>query len=132
MLPPLAHSGWPGKGLIAWFVRNPVAANLLMILFLLGGGITAWTLQTEVFPTLQPRNVQSGGDLSGATPGDVEDSITRRIEEAVIGLEGVDRVRSVASEGAARSPSSCRILRTRKWSRTMWRRCLRDCRLPTR
>jgi multidrug efflux pump subunit AcrB len=43
--------------LIAWFVRNPVAANLLMMLFILGGAITAWTLQTEVFPTLQPRSM---------------------------------------------------------------------------
>ena len=99
VLPPSAHAGWPGKGLIAWFVSNPVAANLLMILFLLGGAITAFTMQTEVFPTLQPRTVQVAVIYPGATPGDVEDSITRRIEEAVIGLEGVDRVRSVASEG---------------------------------
>ena len=98
-LPPSAHAGWPGKGLIAWFVSNPVAANLLMILFLLGGALTAFTMQTEVFPTLQPRTVQVAVIYPGATPGDVEDSITRRIEEAVIGLEGVDRVRSVASEG---------------------------------
>ncbi len=70
-----------------------------MILFLLGGAITAFTMQTEVFPTLQPRTVQVAVIYPGATPGDVEDSITRRIEEAVIGLEGVDRVRSVASEG---------------------------------
>jgi len=80
-------------------VRNPVAANLLMVLFLLGGAITAFTMQTEVFPTLQPRSVQVAVIYPGATPGDVEDSVTRRIEEAVLGLDGVERVRSVASEG---------------------------------
>ena len=45
------NPGFPGAGLIAWFVRNPVAANLLMLLFLLGGAFTAATMRTEVFPT---------------------------------------------------------------------------------
>lgn len=97
-LPPSAHSNWPARGLIAWFVRNPVAANLLMVMFLLGGAVSAFTLQTEVFPTIQPRSVQVAVIYPGATPGDVEESVTRRIEEAVLGLDGVERVRSVASE----------------------------------
>ncbi|MCC5997077.1 MAG: efflux RND transporter permease subunit [Oceanicaulis sp.] len=90
---------WPGKALTAWFVRNPVAANLLMVLFLVGGALTAATLPTEVFPSLSPRAVQIAVIYPGATPGEVEESVTRRVEEAVRGLDGVDRVRSVASEG---------------------------------
>jgi len=98
-IPPSIHSDWPGKGLVSWFVRNPVAANLLMVLFLLGGAITAFTIPTEVFPTLSARSIQVSVIYPGATPGEVEESITRRVEESVLGLEGVDRVRSVASEG---------------------------------
>ncbi|TGY90403.1 efflux RND transporter permease subunit [Marinicauda algicola] len=93
------NPGFPGAGLIGWFVRNPVAANLLMLLFLLGGAFTAATMRTEVFPTLSPDVIQVAVIYPGATPEEVEESITRRIEEAVLGLEGVDRVRSVASEG---------------------------------
>lgn len=92
------NPGFPGVGLIGWFVRNPVAANLLMVLFLIGGAVTAATMRTEVFPTLTPGVVQVAVIYPGATPEDVEESITRRIEEAVLGIEGVDRVRSVASE----------------------------------
>jgi multidrug efflux pump subunit AcrB len=98
-IPPSINSGWPGKGLVSWFARNPVAANLLMVLFLLGGALTAFAIPTEVFPTLSPRSVQVSVIYPGATPGEVEESITRRMEEAVLGLEGVERVRSVASEG---------------------------------
>ncbi|MFW6413205.1 MAG: efflux RND transporter permease subunit, partial [Oceanicaulis sp.] len=98
-IPASANSGWPGKGLVGWFVKNPVAANLLMILFLAGGAFTAATIPTEVFPTLSPGQVQVSVIYPGATPGDVEESVTRRIEEAVLGIDGVDRVRSVASEG---------------------------------
>lgn len=90
---------WPGKALTGWFVRNPVAANLLMILFLIGGALTAATLPTEVFPSLSPRTVQIAVIYPGATPGEVEESVTRRVEEAVRGLDGVERVRSVAAEG---------------------------------
>ncbi len=97
-IPPSIHSNWPAKGLVSWFVRNPVAANLLMVLFLLGGALTAATIPTEVFPTLSARSIQVSVTYPGATPGEVEESITRRVEEAVLGLEGVERVRSVASE----------------------------------
>lgn len=96
---PSAHSNWPGRGLVAWFASNPVAANLLMLLFIVGGGLTAALMPTEVFPTLSPRSIQVSTFYPGATPGDVEESITRRVEEAVLGLDGVERVRSVASEG---------------------------------
>ncbi len=97
-IPPSIHDNWPAKGLVSWFARNPVAANLLMVLFLLGGALTALTIPTEVFPSLSARSIQISVIYPGATPGEVEESITRRVEESVIGLEGVERVRSVASE----------------------------------
>ena len=57
-IPPSANANWPGRGLVGWFVKNPVAANLLMILFLVGGAVTASTIRTEVFPTLSPGRVR--------------------------------------------------------------------------
>ncbi|KPP82081.1 MAG: RND-type multidrug efflux pump permease component [Oceanicaulis sp. HLUCCA04] len=93
-----ADQGFPGAGLIRWFADNPVAANLLMILLLLSGAISAATMRTEVFPAFTPRTVIVSVLYPGATPEDVEQSITRRIEEAVIGLDGVREVRATAAE----------------------------------
>ena len=50
-------SASPGKGLIAWFIHNPVAANLLMIVLLVGGALSASQLQSQVFPTISPGTV---------------------------------------------------------------------------
>ena len=41
------------KGLIAWFARNPVAANLLMIFILVGGFLTAFTINKQIFPQVK-------------------------------------------------------------------------------
>lgn len=87
----------PG-GLIAWFVRNSVAANLLMVGMLVGGLIVMGRTKAEVLPQIDPRVISVTVDYPGATPKEVEDAITRRVEDAVMGLTGIERVTSVAAE----------------------------------
>ncbi|MEM1294778.1 MAG: efflux RND transporter permease subunit [Verrucomicrobiota bacterium] len=86
-------------GLIAWFTRNHVAANILMLFLIVGGIVSVTSMRTEIFPAIDPRLIYVSVPYPGATPDEVADSITRRIEEAVTGIEGVDRVTSVAGEG---------------------------------
>ena len=86
------------KGLVTWFVRNPVAANLLMMLLVVGGFLAASNLQRKVFPTVAPNVISVSVPYPGATPAEVEEGITRRVEEAVLGIDGVKRVRSSARE----------------------------------
>ena len=38
------------RRLITWFVGNPVAANLLMMIFIVGGAIALSQLRQEEFP----------------------------------------------------------------------------------
>lgn len=85
-------------GLIGYFVNNPVAANLVMGLLLAGGFIAGLGLTAQVFPTIDPGIVTVTVPYPGATPSEVEESITRRVEEAVFGLDGVKKVVSKASE----------------------------------
>ncbi|MCO4812855.1 MAG: efflux RND transporter permease subunit [Gammaproteobacteria bacterium] len=86
------------RGLVAWFIANPVAANLLMVLLLVGGALSAMNLRSQVFPTISPGTVVVTTPFPGATPAEVEEGITRRVEEAVLGIDGVKRVTSSASE----------------------------------
>ncbi|MDJ0919358.1 MAG: efflux RND transporter permease subunit [Woeseiaceae bacterium] len=90
------------KGLISWFIRNPVAGNLLMIVLLVGGAMSAVNLQRQVFPTISPGTVDITVPFPGATPAEVEEGVTRRVEEAVLGIDGVKRVTSTASENVGR------------------------------
>lgn len=86
------------KGIIAWFAQNSVAANLLMFALFSVGLMVISQTKTEVFPPIDPRTISISVEYPGATPEEIEDSITRRIEDAVMGLEGVERVNSSAAE----------------------------------
>ena len=88
--------------MIAWFARNHVAANLLLITILLVGLFNLTTrIPLEVFPSFQTDRISVNVSLRGATPEDVEQSISIRIEEAVQDLEGVKEISSRSFEGSS-------------------------------
>ena len=87
------------KGIINWFIHNHVAANILMFLFIIGGIISVKSMRTETFPSIDPKIITVSVAYPGATPYEIADSITSRIEEEVVGIEGVKRVASTATEG---------------------------------
>ncbi len=88
------------KGIIPWFARNGVAANLLMLLIIFAG-LTSLTskIRREVFPELSTGLVTVTVPYLGAAPAEVEEAVCARIEERVQDLESVKRVRSTAAEG---------------------------------
>ncbi len=87
------------KGLIAWFARNHVAANLLMFVVLLTGFISAVTVRTQLMPDLEADRVMIDVVFPGASPGEVESGVVSRLEEAVREIEGIDEMRSFSREG---------------------------------
>jgi multidrug efflux pump subunit AcrB len=88
--------------MIAWFTRNHVAANLLMISILLVGLYSmSIKIPLEVFPSFQTDRITVNMSLRGATPEDVEQGIAIRVEEAVQDLEGIKQITSRSSEGSA-------------------------------
>ena len=87
------------NGVIAWFVRNPVAANLLMTVMVVGGLISLSQLRQEEFPTIEIEAVQVVVEYRGASPAEIEESICIRIEEAIEGTPDIDRINTVAAEG---------------------------------
>ncbi len=65
-LPPPISSSW--SSLLAWFAANPVAANLLMLLILLGGFVGLWQIDKEVFLQFRPPQVWVTAKYPGAGP----------------------------------------------------------------
>lgn len=87
--------------MIAWFTRNSVAANLLMMGILIGGLMAMNSqLQIEVFPSGKARYISVAVALRSATPEDMELSVAIRIEEAIQDLEGIREIVSNSQEGA--------------------------------
>ena len=86
------------KKLLDWFVDNPVAANMLMILVVVGGGMTLTSIRQEMFPTITPPLITVSVPYPGAAPETVEDTVTIKIEEAVHDIDGVKQVNSTSAE----------------------------------
>ncbi|MEZ5530502.1 MAG: efflux RND transporter permease subunit [Porticoccaceae bacterium] len=91
-----------GKGLIAWWVNNPIAANLLMWMILAGGVTSLAGLDKEMFPKIPRDVVQVEVPYPGAGPREVEEQICIRIEEEVHDLDGIEEIRSFAYQGGGR------------------------------
>ena len=89
----------PNKGTIAWFARNPVAANLLLFLMVVGGSMALMSIQKEAEPDYRLEMVQIRVSYPGATPAEVERGICIKIEEAIEGIEGIKEITANAYEG---------------------------------
>ena len=90
------------KRIIGWFVGNPVAANLLMMILIVGGLISVFQLRQEEMPAIDLGLIEVTVTYLGAAPEEVENGVSLRIEEALEGIQGVDRITSTSSEGRSR------------------------------
>ncbi|MEP5566469.1 MAG: efflux RND transporter permease subunit [Halioglobus sp.] len=88
--------------MIAWFARNDVAANLLMIsIALLGFYTLTQKIALDYFPAFESRWIDVRVALRGATPEDAELGLATRIEEAIKDLEGIEEYSSFSVEGGS-------------------------------
>ena len=88
-------------GLIGWFTKNPVAANLLMLFIIVAGAISAFTISKDMFPRTDRNIVQVSAVYPGAAPVEVEKGVILPIESALQGLSGIKEMRSKASRDVA-------------------------------
>ena len=87
---------------IAWFTRNPVAANLLMLLIWLGGAFSIVDIQKDVHPRFTPHRFEIEALYPGAGSLEVETSTCVPIEEAIHDLPGIKRLNTGVFEGMCR------------------------------
>lgn len=82
-------------------VRNPVAANLLMMVIAVGGLYCWFTLLREFFPNIQPDKAVITIPYPGATPEEVEKTVTRQVEQALKKEQDIEKISSTVVEGAS-------------------------------
>ncbi|MDT0594375.1 efflux RND transporter permease subunit [Glaciecola petra] len=87
------------KGIVAWFARNNVAANLLMIIIIAGGIAGIFKVQKQIFPQFVLNLISVQVPYLGAAPQEVEEGVILRIEEAIKDLEGIKKITSTSREG---------------------------------
>ena len=84
---------------ISWFSHNIVAANLLMTILVISGVMALFTVHQEEFPNIEFEMVTVNVPYLGAAPEEAELGVCVRIEEAIEGVEGIEKILSTASEG---------------------------------
>lgn len=87
-------------GLIAWFARNSVAANLLMVFIIIMGIASFLTIQRQMFPNIEINYITINANYPGASPQEIEESIFIKIEEAIKDITEIKRTVSRAFRGS--------------------------------
>ena len=85
--------------LTATAVRRPVATVMFFLIVVLLGGVAFWQLPVDLMPEVTYPTLTLRTNYPNVGPQEVEDLITRPVEEAVAGIAGVEEITSSSGEG---------------------------------
>ena len=89
------------RKLISEFVKYPFYANLIIAFVVLAGGIGLMNMNKSFFPETESRIISVSVYYPGASPVEMEEGVTSRIEEAIRGLIGIKEINSTSVENRA-------------------------------
>lgn len=88
------------RSFILYFIKYPIAANLLMVGLFLMGIFGMLNMKTTFFPEVESRNISIQTVLLGASPEEIEEGIITKIEDNLKGVSGVEEITSVSRENS--------------------------------
>jgi HAE1 family hydrophobic/amphiphilic exporter-1 len=80
-------------------VTKPVPVNILMAVFLIAGVASGLNMTREFFPETEPERATVSLPYPGATPEEIEESMARKVEDAIADLDEVEKLTTTISEG---------------------------------
>ena len=89
------------RGLVRYFIKYPVAVNVMMLAIILFGIAGIRSLKSSFFPLNESKIINITIAYPGAAPEEMEEGVVLKIEDNLRGLVGIDRVTSVSSENTA-------------------------------
>jgi len=89
------------KKIISYFIKFPVAVNVIIIAFILFGYIGAKSMMSSFFPLTDSKLIRINLIYPGASPAEMEEGIVLKIEDNLKGTVGIDRITSISKENAA-------------------------------
>ncbi len=90
------------KKLVSTFVKYPFYANIIITMIILAGMLSLMSMKKSFFPERASRFINVTVAYPGASPKEMEEGITTRIEEAIRGIVGIKEITSTSSENFAR------------------------------
>jgi len=86
--------------IVNYFVKFPVAANLLMFGFFIMGVVGLLSMKSTFFPEVPSRIINIQLVYPGSSPEEMEEGVVKKIEENLKGVTGVERYTSVSKENS--------------------------------
>ncbi|MEQ1647091.1 MAG: efflux RND transporter permease subunit [Hyphomicrobiaceae bacterium] len=93
----------------AWAIRKPVPTVIMFLVFVALGVMSFKQLPITRFPNIDVPIVQVRIYQSGAAPVELEAQVTKKIEDAVAGINGLKHVSSTVTEGTSVSTIEFRL-----------------------
>jgi HAE1 family hydrophobic/amphiphilic exporter-1 len=82
-------------------IRRPVFAAMIVLSLVVVGASSYFNLGVDRLPSFDMPTVTVRTNLPGASPEEVESVVSRRIEDAVNTVEGIEQLRSVSGQGTS-------------------------------
>ena len=89
------------KKIITYFIKYPVAVNVMILAFVIFGLVGALSMKSSFFPLSDSQLIRISLIYPGASPAEMEEGVVLKIEDNLKGIVGVDRVTSVSRENSA-------------------------------
>jgi hydrophobic/amphiphilic exporter-1 (mainly G- bacteria), HAE1 family len=93
----------------AWSIRNPVPSILLFVVLVLLGWSSFFSLPITRFPNIDVPIIAVTVTESGAAPAELETQVTKRVEDAVAGITGIDDIMSTVTDGRSTTSAVFRL-----------------------
>ena len=89
------------RNLVSTFVKYPFYANLIIVILIIAGGFSLMNMKKSFFPERSTTTIMVNVFYPGASPKEMEEGITTRVEESLRGLVGIKEITSSSSENMA-------------------------------
>ncbi len=89
------------RALIKHFIKYPVLGNAIFLAIFLFGFLAFKGMKTTFFPDVPSDTIFIAATYPGASPEEIEEGITLKIEDKLKGVTGIDRVTSTSQENAS-------------------------------
>jgi HAE1 family hydrophobic/amphiphilic exporter-1 len=89
------------RNISAWSIKNPIPTVLLFIVLTIAGIRGFMDMRVNNFPDIDFPLVVVAAAQPGAAPPELESQVTRIVEDALTGLQGVRHVRSTVGDGVS-------------------------------
>jgi multidrug efflux pump subunit AcrB len=93
----------------AWSIKNPIASIMVFVLLTFAGVIAYNSMKVQNFPDLELPTITISASLPGASPGQMETDVARKIENALASLNGLKNLYTKVQDGVATITAEFRL-----------------------